>query len=98
MQIRIRCPGSFSGFIKAFWTYKVSHDDLMYKLKCLDICRKYYGLTHSFLSDSHQRVTFSDLSPLLRYFLDHITTKFYLTSHHHAINLVQCNSQSRQLI
>ena len=28
----------------------------MYKLKCLGICRNYYGLIHSFLSDRHKRV------------------------------------------
>ena len=28
----------------------------MYKLKRLGICGKYYGLTHSFLNDRHQRV------------------------------------------
>ena len=35
---------------------KVWHDGLMYKLKCLGICGKYYGLIHSFLNDRHQRV------------------------------------------
>ena len=35
---------------------KVWHDGLMYKLKRLGICGKYYGLIHSLLNDRHQRV------------------------------------------
>ena len=35
---------------------KVWHDGLMYKLKRLGICGKYYGLIHLFLNDRHQRV------------------------------------------
>ena len=34
----------------------ICHDGLIYKLKCLDIRGKYYGLMHSFLNDRHQRV------------------------------------------
>ena len=36
----------FLGSLKAF--DKVCHDGLMYKLKCLGICGKYYGLIRSF--------------------------------------------------
>ena len=46
--------GVFLDLSKAF--DKVWHDGLMYKLKCLGICGKYYGLIHSFLNDRHQRV------------------------------------------
>ena len=35
---------------------KIWHDGLMYKLKRLGICGKYYELIHSFLNDRHQRV------------------------------------------
>ena len=35
---------------------KVWHDGLMYKLKRLGICGKYFRLIHSFLNDRHQRV------------------------------------------
>ena len=35
---------------------KVWHGGLMYKLKRLGICEKYYELIHSFLNDRHQRV------------------------------------------
>ena len=34
---------------------KLWHNGLMYKLKCLGICGKYYKLIHSFLNDRHQR-------------------------------------------
>ena len=40
--------------LKAF--DKVWHDSLMYKLKRLGICGKYYGLIHSLLNHRHQRV------------------------------------------
>ena len=46
--------GIFLDLSKAF--DKVWHDGLMYKLKRLGICGKYYGLIHSFLNDRHQRV------------------------------------------
>ena len=46
--------GVFLDLSKAF--DKVWHDGLMYKLKCLGICGKYYGLIHSFLNERHQRV------------------------------------------
>ena len=41
---------------------KVWHDDLMYKLKTLGICRNYYGRIHSFLSDRHQRLVLNGQS------------------------------------
>ena len=34
----------------------VWHDDLLCKLRCMGICRKYFGLIDSFLSDRFQRV------------------------------------------
>ena len=46
--------GVFLDLLKAF--DKVRHNSLMYKLKHLGICRKYYGLIHSFLNDRHQSV------------------------------------------
>ena len=46
--------GVFLDLSKAF--DKVWHDGLKYKLKSLGICKKYYGLIHSFLNDRHQRV------------------------------------------
>ena len=46
--------GVFLDLSKAF--DKVWHNGLMCKLKSLGICRKYYGLIHSFLNDRHQRV------------------------------------------
>ena len=46
--------GVFLDLSKAF--DKVWHGSLIYKLKRLGICRKYYGLIHSFLNDRHQRV------------------------------------------
>ena len=42
--------GVFLDLSKAF--DKVWHDSLMYKLKCLGIFGKYYGLIHSFLDDN----------------------------------------------
>ena len=50
----------FLGLPKAF--DRVWHDGLMYKLKTLGICRNYYGLIHSFLSDRHQRVVLNPLN------------------------------------
>ena len=38
------------------------HDGLMYKLKTLGICGNYYGLIHSFLGDTHQRVALNGQS------------------------------------
>ena len=46
--------GVFLDLSKAF--DKVWPDGLMYKLKRLGICGKYYGLMHSFLNNRHQRV------------------------------------------
>ena len=46
--------GVFLDLSKAF--DKVWRDGLMYKLKRLGICGKYYGLMHSFLNERHQRV------------------------------------------
>ena len=44
--------GVFLDLLKAFG--KVWHDGLIYKLKRLGICGKYYWLIHSFLSHRHQ--------------------------------------------
>ena len=41
---------------------RVWHDGLMYKLKSLGICGNYYGLSHSFLSNRHQRVVLNSQS------------------------------------
>ena len=46
--------GVFPDLSKAF--DEVWHEGLMYKLKRLGICGKYYGLIYSFLNDGHQRV------------------------------------------
>ena len=46
--------GVFLDLSKAF--NKVWHGGLIYKLKRLGICGKYYGLIHSFINDRHQRV------------------------------------------
>ena len=35
---------------------KVWHNDLIFKLKRLGFCGKYYGLIHSFLDNRHQKV------------------------------------------
>ena len=56
----IRCQRGFLYLSKAF--DRVWHDGLMYKLKSLGICGKYYGLLHSFISDGHQRVVLNDQS------------------------------------
>ena len=41
---------------------RVWHDSLIYKLKCLGICWKYYRLIHSFLIDRPQRILLIDQS------------------------------------
>ena len=46
--------GAFLDFSKAF--DKVWHDALLYKLRRMGICLKYFGLIDSFLSDRFQRV------------------------------------------
>ena len=46
--------GVFLGLSKAF--NKVCHDGIFYKLRRMGICRKYFGLIDSFLSDRYQRV------------------------------------------
>ena len=46
--------GVFLDFPKSF--DKVWHDGLLYKLKPMGICEKYFGLIASFLSDRFQRV------------------------------------------
>ena len=46
--------GVFLDLSKAF--DKVWHDGLMYKLKRLGICGKYYMLIYSFLNDRHKTV------------------------------------------
>ena len=53
----LEVKGVFLDLSKAF--DKVWHNGLMYKLKRLGICAKYYGLIHSFLKDRHQRVVLS---------------------------------------
>ena len=53
--------GVFLDLPKAF--HEVWHGGLMYKLKRLGICRKYYGLIHSFLNDRHQIVVLNGQCP-----------------------------------
>ena len=48
----LEVTGVFLDLSKAF--DKVWLDGLMYKLKRLGICGKYYRLIHSFLNDSHE--------------------------------------------
>ena len=52
--------GVFLDLPKAF--DRVWHEGLMYKLKCLGVCGKYYGLIQSFLNDRFQRVVLNGKS------------------------------------
>ena len=52
--------GVFLDISKAF--DRVWHDGLLYKLKLLGICGRYYNLIQSFLDNRHQRVVLNDQS------------------------------------
>ena len=52
--------GVFFGISKAF--DRVWHDDLLYKLKFLEICGSYYNLIQSLLDSRHQRVVLNGQS------------------------------------
>ena len=52
--------GVFLNLSKA--SEKIWHEGLVYKLRCLRICRKYYGLPKPFKSDKFQRVVLNGQS------------------------------------